>query len=174
MWIDYNRDGDFGDSGELVYSRSATTATSVSGSFTVPSGASAGATRMRVSMKYNDIPDPCESFTYGEVEDYIVVINGSNPINNGVVGPNTNTLLGDANNSTTLFSIYPNPVKGNTLNVSVMGATATDYVIFNLIGQTVAKEAFTNTVDVSNLQSGIYIIQINAGNETFVERFIKE
>ncbi len=174
VWIDYNRDGDFGDSGELVYSRSATTATSVSGSFTVPSGASAGATRMRVSMKYNDIPDPCESFTYGEVEDYIVVINGSNPINNGVVGPNTNTLLGDANNSTTLFSIYPNPVKGNTLNVSVMGATATDYVIFNLIGQTVAKEAFTNTVDVSNLQSGIYIIQINAGNETFVERFIKE
>ncbi len=77
VWIDYNQDNDFDDAGELVYSRSATTATPISGSFTVPTSATDGPTRMRVSMKYNGIPTPCESFTYGEVEDYTVDIGGS-------------------------------------------------------------------------------------------------
>ncbi|XLS29390.1 M4 family metallopeptidase [Flavobacteriaceae bacterium M23B6Z8] len=77
VWIDYNQDNDFDDAGELVYSRAATTATPVSGSFTVPTTATDGATRMRVSMKYNGIPTSCETFTYGEVEDYTVTIGGS-------------------------------------------------------------------------------------------------
>ena len=77
VWIDYNQNGDFTDSGELVYSRSASTTTPINGSFTVPASASDGSTRMRVSMKYNGIPTSCESFTYGEVEDYTVNIGGS-------------------------------------------------------------------------------------------------
>ena len=74
VWIDYNKDGDFEDAGEQVWSLAATTSTPVTGSFTVPATATEGATRMRVSMKYNGIPTPCESFTYGEVEDYTVNI----------------------------------------------------------------------------------------------------
>jgi trimeric autotransporter adhesin len=74
VWIDYNKDGDFTDSGELVWSRSASTTTPVSGTFTVPSTATLGATRMRVSMKWNGIPTSCETFSYGEVEDYTVNI----------------------------------------------------------------------------------------------------
>ncbi|WP_164914093.1 GEVED domain-containing protein [Aquimarina sediminis] len=77
VWIDYNQDGDFADSGEQVWTKSPSTTTPVSGSFTVPSTAKDGKTRMRVSMKYNGIPTPCESFSYGEVEDYTVVIDGS-------------------------------------------------------------------------------------------------
>ncbi len=74
VWIDYNQDGDFADSGEQVWTKTASKDTSVSGSFTVPGTATNGNTRMRVSMKYNGIPTPCESFTYGEVEDYTVSI----------------------------------------------------------------------------------------------------
>ncbi len=74
VWIDYNKDGDFGDAGEQVWTQSATQATPVSGSFTVPNSAIEGNTRMRVSMKYNGIPTSCESFQYGEVEDYTVNI----------------------------------------------------------------------------------------------------
>lgn len=77
VWIDYNQDGDFTDAGELVWSQAATTSTPVSGSFTVPSSAADGDTRMRVSMKYNGIPTSCETFTYGEVEDYTVSITGA-------------------------------------------------------------------------------------------------
>ncbi|MEW7281119.1 GEVED domain-containing protein [Aquimarina sp. 2201CG1-2-11] len=76
VWIDYNGDGDFADSGEQVFSKAASRDTSVSGSFTVPASATNGNTRMRVSMKYNGIPTPCESFSYGEVEDYTVTITG--------------------------------------------------------------------------------------------------
>ncbi|WP_157494063.1 GEVED domain-containing protein [Fulvivirga imtechensis] len=74
VWIDYNKDGDFTDAGEQVWTQSATQSSPVSGTFTIPSGALEGATRMRVSMKYNGIPTSCESFSYGEVEDYTVNI----------------------------------------------------------------------------------------------------
>jgi hypothetical protein len=74
VWIDYNRDGDFADAGEQVWTKAASTTTPVSGSFTVPSSTTAGSTRMRVSMKYNGIPTSCETFSYGEVEDYSVNI----------------------------------------------------------------------------------------------------
>ncbi len=78
VWIDYNKDGDFTDPGEQVFTQSPTTASPVSGSFTVPATALEVNTRMRVSMKYNGIPASCESFTYGEVEDYTVSISAPN------------------------------------------------------------------------------------------------
>ncbi|WP_438710647.1 choice-of-anchor B family protein [Aquimarina muelleri] len=74
VWIDYNKDGDFTDSGEQVWTKAASKTTPVTGSFTVPAATAEGATRMRVSMKYNGIPTSCESFEYGEVEDYTVNI----------------------------------------------------------------------------------------------------
>ncbi len=72
IWIDYNQDGDFTDSGEEVFSGVGSSA--VSGSFTVSSGATTGATRMRVSMKWDAAQTSCETFSYGEVEDYTVNI----------------------------------------------------------------------------------------------------
>ena len=74
VWIDYNQDSDFADSGEQVWVKSASTDSSVSGTFTVPSTAKLGATRMRVAMRYNTTPSSCGSFDYGEVEDYTVKI----------------------------------------------------------------------------------------------------
>ena len=74
VFIDYNRDGDFLDSGETVYTRAATTSTPISGTFTIPLTATIGTTRMRVSLKYNGIPTACETltFSYGQVEDYSI------------------------------------------------------------------------------------------------------
>jgi len=80
VFIDYNRDGDFLDAGETVYTRTATTATPIIGTFTVPTNvAFIGSTRMRVSMKYGSIagsapPTSCEVFSFGQVEDYTVNI----------------------------------------------------------------------------------------------------
>jgi PKD repeat protein len=67
IWIDYNDDHDFEDAGEEVFSGASTTV--VTGSFTVASGIDK-VTRMRVTMKYASAPTPCETFSYGEVEDY--------------------------------------------------------------------------------------------------------
>jgi PKD repeat protein len=78
IWIDYNDDHDFEDAGESVFSGASTSV--VSGSFTVASGIDK-VTRMRVSMKYAAYPTSCETFTYGEVEDYTAnVTSGGCPL----------------------------------------------------------------------------------------------
>ena len=163
VWIDYNQDGDFNDSGEQVYSRSRTTASSVSGSFTVPTSALSGATRMRVSMKYNANPTSCETFTYGEVEDYTVII--SNSVNQGITG--------DTGFNSSEMSIFPNPAK-HTLNISLVEANGKDYVIYNIMGQVVGKGNYTESLDVSSLQSGVYMLEVNTDNNKLMKRFIKE
>jgi M6 family metalloprotease-like protein len=78
IYIDYNIDGDFDDAGEQVFYQVGTS--TVTGSFTVPTGVS-GLTTMRVSMKYDTEQTPCETFAYGEVEDYTVNITG------GIIDP---------------------------------------------------------------------------------------
>lgn len=90
VWIDYNKDGDFEDTDEQVWTQGATKNTPVMGSFTIPASSISGETRMRVSMKYNAIPASCENFTYGEVEDYTVNLVGSNDLiyTNGTWTPN--------------------------------------------------------------------------------------
>jgi len=78
IWIDYNDDHDFDDAGEEVFS--GVGSSTVTGSFTVASGIDI-VSRMRVSMKYAGYPTPCETFTYGEVEDYTVdITDGGCPI----------------------------------------------------------------------------------------------
>lgn len=76
VWIDYNQNGLFTDAGEQVWTKATSTAAMASGSFTIPSNATLGTTRMRVSMKYNGTPTACETFSYGQVEDYSVTISG--------------------------------------------------------------------------------------------------
>jgi hypothetical protein len=71
IWIDYNADGDFADSGEEVFSSSGTGP--VSGNFTVPTSTS-GSKRMRIAMYFGSSPSSCNSFSYGEIEDYGVSI----------------------------------------------------------------------------------------------------
>jgi hypothetical protein len=73
IYIDYNQDGDFSDSGEKVFTGYGSG--NVTGSFTVSSSATTGSTRMRVNMQYNSyLNNSCGTFTYGEVEDYTVNI----------------------------------------------------------------------------------------------------
>ena len=77
VWIDYNGDHDFADTGEEVFAGSGSSV--VSGSFTVSTSSIIGATRMRVSMSYSTYPPYCGTFTYGEVEDYTAQIAGNIP-----------------------------------------------------------------------------------------------
>ena len=69
VWADLNRDGQFG-SGELLYSGSSTGASTLNVTAQIPSTTATGTTRLRVSMKYGSGASPCETFTYGEVEDF--------------------------------------------------------------------------------------------------------
>jgi len=74
IWVDLNKDGDFDDTGELIFNAGALSKVAVTGTLTIPAGTAAVTTRMRVSMKYNAAQTQCEAFSYGEVEDYTAVI----------------------------------------------------------------------------------------------------
>jgi hypothetical protein len=73
IWVDYNADGDFYDSGELVASTSYVAASATwTGSFTIPGNAAVGTTRMRIRTLYygSSGMHPCNNLPYGEAEDY--------------------------------------------------------------------------------------------------------
>ena len=81
VWIDFNQDGDFNDSGELVLQRNSFNA--FNDYFYIPSTALSGQTRMRVSMKYGGYAHPCDVFAEGEVEDYTIDISVCDNVTDG-------------------------------------------------------------------------------------------
>ena len=161
VYIDYNKDGDFTDAGESVYSRARTTATSVSGSFTVPAATALGSTRMRVIMRYNTTPTtPCGTFDFGQVEDYTVNI--------------TSTAREEVSNNQISFNLYPNPVKGDVLNISNLEVDST-YTIYNMVGQELGKGKIENeSIYVGSLAAGTYLIEVSNANGATSKRFIKQ
>ncbi len=161
VWIDYNKDGDFLDSGEQVVNVTRTTATPIARSFTVPTTALLGTTRMRVSMKYNASPTSCETFADGEVEDYTVNINAT--ARDEV-----------ASNNIVAFNLFPNPVKGDVLNISNLDLDST-YRIFNMMGQELGRGVIENeSINVGSLASGTYLIEVSNANGSTSKRFIKQ
>ncbi len=157
VYIDYNQDGDFTDSGELAWTKSGSTTTPVTGSITIPASATLGATRMRVMMQYSSIPSSsCGTYTYGQVEDYTLNI-GSSGRGDKL---NTQELL-------TEVKLYPNPVR-DILNIS--NTTSEEYKIFDMGGKLInSGKLEKGTVNVSHLIKGAYMIQIGE----IAKRFIK-
>jgi chitodextrinase len=159
VFIDYNGDGDFADSGETAWTKAASTTTPVSGTFTIPATAKLGATRMRVSMKYNAVPTSCETMSFGQVEDYTV---------------NITATARQMDATAVNFSLYPNPVKGEVISIANLDTAAT-YTIYNLMGQEVSKGTIdNNTIMVGTLRTGTYLLEVRSEKGTATKRFIKE
>lgn len=88
VFIDYNRNGVFEPSTELVLQASTSYATyQVSGNVTVPAWVNPGLTRMRVVLQETTNPAvvlPCGAYGVGETEDYHVVLYPQIPFDGGV------------------------------------------------------------------------------------------
>jgi hypothetical protein len=85
----------------------------------------------------------------------------------------TNALGNDGPPVNNALTIYPNPT-ASSLQIILPGIEARNYVVYTLRGRVVLKGEFTRTLDVSELSSGVYMLQIEAGEQLFNERFIKE
>ncbi len=74
------------------------------------------------------------------------------------------------------FSVFPNPTS-NTLNINT-NETINGLSIYNQLGQHVItlqnKQIVNNSVDVSNLNQGIYFITITAKDKKQTIKFVKE
>ena len=69
------------------------------------------------------------------------------------------------------ISIYPNPtsdlvyIDGNYTNLNV--------VVYDILGKQLMKESVTNSIDISQLEKGVYILKLSDGVKLTTKRIIK-
>ena len=178
VYIDWNQNGVFTDAGEQMVSRSSSSASNLSTTITVPATAKNGTTRMRVSMKYGAYGTSCETFTYGEVEDYnVVVIGGVARQSEGVTAANVES---EATNSQ--FTVYPNPANTKIYlsQTEVALGAGTKIMMVDAQGRTWVNQTLTAPanelekaeVNVENLPNGLYNLIITTGTGTVTKKLL--
>jgi hypothetical protein len=73
VWADFNRDGIYNHDNELVF-QSGPAVGPVNGSIELPASTTPGPLYVRVQMRWNGLLNPCDAFSWGEVEDYQLMI----------------------------------------------------------------------------------------------------
>ena len=70
--------------------------------------------------------------------------------------------------------MYPNPVKGNILHV-ISNEGMKNYKIYNVMGQLVLQGQIKNDqINISSLNTGIFVVELNTYKEKITKKFIKE
>jgi serine protease AprX len=150
-FVDWNQDCDFGDAGESINLGSVTGPGTMSLGVTIPAGAVNGTTRMRVSLKYSAAPTACETFSFGQVEDYTLNIQTTS-------GPPTANF--SANNTT--------PYTGETVTFSDLSSGSPTSWSWSFIPATIAYVGGTNAnsqnPQVQFNASGLYSVTLSATN----------
>lgn len=170
IWIDWNRNNSFNDAGEQVVSTASASTGLLANTITVPTGASIGTTRMRVSIRYGAYSTSCQTFAYGEVEDYTLNIKAA--------GTLVNT---DQSKMNELF-VQPNPFN-ELINLSVFSEKdeVVKISIYNLLGQmqfAISKplNAGVNNfeLDLQTLIPAQYLVRLDADNRSIQKMIIKK
>ena len=163
VYIDYNQNGVFTDAGETVVSAAASTSAATrTGSFTVPTTAKSGKTRLRVVMSDNSATTSCGSYSYGETEDYSITISGGARLGAGAAA----------------YSIFPNPATDVlTIQRPALADASLPLTVhvYDLRGAEVQGLPLTDDqLRISGLSQGVYLLTISDGTTTSHQRFVKE
>ncbi len=130
VYIDWNGNGNFSDSGEFYSLGTVTNSTNglSSGcplSITVPAGAMTGSVRMRVQSKFNSVTTgPCQTGFDGEVEDYTINIRDLVPCVTPTAQPTTLVLSSPAGGTTITGSYTAAPTPDGYLVVISTSSSA--------------------------------------------------
>jgi hypothetical protein len=110
--------------------------------------------------------------------DYYLKLTSTNPTNTNYTTPyqfTITTTLSSEDNSFASFTYYPNPVKDilHLENISITKAS-----IYSMLGQVIETHTFenstSNTLDLTSLESGIYLIVLENDLEQKTIKVIKE
>ena len=175
VWIDWNQDGDFTDSGELAYTLSNSTFAATSGTINVPATATLGLTRMRVAMKMvpncgHTLPDPCvppESVGWhGEIEDYDITITAPTGINEVIKTKNLNLFTNKEGLQVEYFLLENSNVQLNIYNVYGQKVNSFSAEQQNVGEQKmiVSNSAFTS--------AGIYFATLTVDGKSYTEKIV--
>ncbi len=169
-WIDFNQNGFLGDANEeMVLDAGMASVDSLVKDFVVPNNAKLGITRLRVALRYKTAPFSCDSFDYGEVEDYCVNIQKMLAIQSPITGLRS-------------VALFPNPFS-NTLSLKFNLEKNLDLRIqlLNNLGQVVQNQSFKNIennqsilLDATLLPSGMYLVQVISAQGVVLIKGVKE
>lgn len=160
-WIDFNRNGVFDNTESITMSNYNNNIST--GSFTVPNDAvTTDILRMRVSNIFNSTIDPCGS-AFGEVEDYLVIINDRTLTAN------------DINKNDTTVNVSPNPSTNIVYVTSKNNLSKIE--LFDLRGRKIIQQnnltKFDTQFDIEHLENAIYILNVYTNGEKIVKKLIK-
>lgn len=168
VWIDFNQNGTF-ETSEKVVTGSTSSSGNLSYNFTVPTSALSGKTRMRVAMKWNGVPTPCETFSYGEVEDYIVTISSDRTAIDTTSDYRIDGQLGVESSVFEAQFIQ----RDDMLTIQMRDNREVTYTLYNVLGQQVTEGSFKGTTAVTDIPKGVYFINIEDDQRTISQKFIK-
>lgn len=167
VWVDWNRDGDFEDSGEATVANG-------SGPYqlnlSVPLGATVGNTRMRVRLSYGTaLATSCGAGHTGEVEDYTINIAAS--------GRQTGQAARVVNFISEEVQVFPNPSNNGrySLDIPVSHESKTLIRIFNMQGKLVSTKTITGnqvSINLEGLPKGLYQMQVVNGQKAYQKTLI--
>lgn len=75
-----------------------------------------------------------------------------------------------------IFEMYPNPVAGDVLNFNFSTEGKFGVCIYNLLGKKIYDKTFNGSevhLNISQLQSGVYLVKIINGNRTEIKKLIR-
>ncbi|MBN2172894.1 MAG: PKD domain-containing protein [Bacteroidales bacterium] len=167
-FIDWNQNCELDDSGEIYDLGQVSGPATLSLNITVPTNAASGPTRMRTSLKYNGDPTACETFTYGQVEDYTINVQstGGTPVANFSAN-NTFPNVGETVTFNDLSSNLPTSWSWsfNPTTITYVGGTNSSsqnpQVQFNAAGSYTVSLTATNTYGSDSETKLNYIQTIN-------------
>ncbi|MEP6645634.1 MAG: Calx-beta domain-containing protein [Saprospiraceae bacterium] len=126
-WIDYNRDGDWLDAGEQIFTNVSVVAGNNTLTTTVPAGASLGGSFARFRISTSGLLAPTGAATDGEVEDYAIQI-----VTNSFSIDNPSVVEGNAGTTPLVFTVTrATNSTASSVDYAITGGTATsgtDYV----------------------------------------------
>ena len=76
-------------------------------------------------------------------------------------------------NQFTNVKLYPNPVVGDYINIEGINSDF-ETKIFNVLGKVVLQSFNSKTINISNLQSGIYLVELSSENSFITKKIIVE
>lgn len=175
VWVDWNQDYDFTDQGEEVVAETVDCtenpmATIVTLTFSIPRDAKGGFTRVRVyeDMLPSDghnIPAPCGYDDglgqHGEVEDYMLLLNGVSSIDENV---STNDVI----------RLYPNPAQ-NTLHIEGLQDGVAKAAIVNAQGLSFpVRISSGKEINLQSFDAGLYFLVVEQEGQYTMRKFIIE
>jgi hypothetical protein len=133
FWIDFNNNGNLEDAGELVYNQTQminNTTFTFTGNIAVPAHAFNGPVRMRLIMVFNNVPQLCGNYAYGNTFDFGSSVQGGvNPVGLTV-------------NRTGTGNVVSNPTGINTAN-NVNFSNFAENSLVTLTATPTAPQSFT-------------------------------